>query len=245
MNSDPLLLGAVILLAAFVQGVIGFAFGMVLMSVLPRFLPVPAAVATTATCGLLVSGLVFWRYRRHVLWREVGPQLLGAALGLPLGVLALKHLDADLSVRILGGSLVLYVLGSVWPRRGGTEETRPVTRAWAAPAGFVGGALGGAFATGGPPVIAYASARRLTPAAFKAVLQAYFFTATCAHVALLAQNDILTGALLGDVLPFLVLIPAGVWLGGHAGERVNPRIFRRLVLGALLALGVAYAVMGR
>jgi len=245
MSHDPLLLGAIILFAAFVQGVIGFAFGMVLMSVLPHFLPVPAAVATTAACGLFVSGLIFWRYRRHVVWREVVPQLAGAAVGLPLGVLALKHLDADPCVRILGSSLVLYVLWSVWPRRGGLDEATPVSRAWAVPAGLLAGALGGAFATGGPPVIAYAGARRLAPAAFKAVLQAFFFTATAAHVGLLAGNGILTGGLLLDVLPFLPLIPVGVWLGGHASDRVNAHLFRRLVLVALLALGISYVVMGR
>lgn len=245
MTSDQMAIAVVVLVAAWIQGVIGFAFGLVVMSILPRFLPVPTAVATTAVCGVCVSTLIFLRYREHVIWREVRPQLLGAAVGLPVGVLALKHLDPDPCIRILGASIVLYVLWTFLPQRAPREDMGRVPRRWGMAAGAAAGALGGAFATGGPPVIAYGQARGLPPAAFKAVLQGFFMTASAVHVVLLSANGILTVDIFKDAAIFLPLIPVGTWLGGRLSDKLRPSLFRQLVLAALLVLGVSYLIGGR
>lgn len=245
MTVEHLLLGALVLAAATVQGVIGFAFGLLLMGVLPRFLPLGEAVATTATFGVLVSALIFWRYRRYVLWGEVLPQLLGAAVGLPLGVLALKHLDPDPCVRALGVVIILYLGWSLWPRGETDGPRRRIARAWGLPAGLLAGAFGGAFATGGPPVIAYGAARRLNPKTFKAVLQGFFVTASSVHLVLLGNAGILTADILLRSLIFLPLVPLGTWLGARYGDRLHPVMFRRLVLGALFLLALDYLANGR
>lgn len=245
MTLEHLLLGALVFAAATVQGVIGFAFGLLLMAVLPRFVPLGEAVATTASFGVLVAALVFWRYRRYVLWREVVPQLIGAAVGLPLGVLALKHLDPDPCVRALGVLIVVYLVWTLWPRDTGRAPRPRIARAWGVPAGLLAGAFGGAFATGGPPVIAYGAARRLNPKTFKAVLQGFFVTASSVHLVLLGGAGILTPAILLRSLAFLPLVPLGTWVGGRYGDRLHPVAFRRLVLGALFVLALDYLVNGR
>ncbi|MDJ0522610.1 MAG: sulfite exporter TauE/SafE family protein [Planctomycetota bacterium] len=246
MTTEHVLLGAVVLAAATIQGVIGFAFGLVLMGVLPRLVPLGEAVAITATCGVFVAALIFWRYRRHVLWGEVVPQLAGAAIGLPVGVLALKHVDPDPCVRALGVLILLYLAWTLWPRSTGTTtRRRRIARPWGFPAGIVAGAFGGAFATGGPPVIAYGTARGYNPKTFKAVLQGFFVTATAAHLGLLANAGILTRDVLLRAVVFVPLVPLGTWLGGRYGDRLHPIVFRRLVLAALFVLGLDYLVNGR
>jgi len=245
MTGTDLEIAALVLGAAVIQGIIGFAFGMVLMSLLPRLLPLGTAVATTATLGVFVAALVFWRYRRHVLWGEVGPQLLGAAVGLPIGVYALQNLPPDPCIRVLGGLLLAYVLLEARPRRAVAAEGPVVPRAWGVPAGLLAGAFGGAFSTGGPPVIAYGNARRFEPRAFKAVLQAFFVTVSTAHLLLLASAGILTARVGTSALLFLPLVVLGTWLGGRCGDLLRPALFRRLVLAALFVLGADYLVLGR
>lgn len=244
MSQADLLLGAVVLLAALTQGLLGFGFGLVLMSVAPRLLGLRQAVPFTAVFGVFVAGAVFWRYRRHARWREVAPMLAGGVLGLPLGVLALERLDPGPCIRALGVLLVLYVLHAAWPRgRRGTG--RPVPRPLGVPAGLVAGVFGGAFAMGGPPVIAYANARRLTPATFKGVLQGFFVVASTLQLGLLARAGLLNGAVLRHDLLLAPAVPVGVWLGTRYGDRLHPAVFRRLILSALLVLGALYALRGR
>ena len=122
---------------------------------------------------------------------------------------------------------------------------RALGRGWALPAGLAAGALGGAFATGGPPVIAYGTARGLPPFVFKGGLQAFFACTTAAHLVLLAGAGILTQDVALDGALLMPLVPLGTWLGGRYGDRLAPALFRRLVLAALLALGLSYVVGGR
>ena len=245
MSPVDLAIAAVVLVAAVTQGVIGFGFALVAMAALPRLLPLPSAVAFVALCGALVSALVLLRYRRHVAWREVAPMLWGAALGLPLGVWLLRDADPEPVTRVLGGVLVLYAANALWAARRSTTRHKPLATSWGYPAGFAAGVLGGAFAAGGPPVVAYASARRWPPMAFKGALQGFFTTVSLAHLGLLAYASILTVAIVERTLVFLSLVPIGVWLGMRYGDRMHPQVFRKLVLVALLLLGLTYLVLGR
>jgi uncharacterized membrane protein YfcA len=247
VSGVDLLLAGLVLAAAFTQGAIGFGFGLLVMALLPRLMPLAEAVGTVALMGIFVNGFLFWRTRRSFRLADVAPLYLGAAMGLPLGVLLLRNLDPDPATRALGAFLVVY---SLWAL---LVEWRPAPgprgpawgRGWAVPAGFLAGILGGAFATGGPPVIVYAHARRWPPDAFKALLQGFFVAATATHLVLLAGASILTPSLAGHAVPFLPLLPLGVWLGARWGERLAPVAFRRLVLAALFALGAEYLVAGR
>ncbi len=235
---------ALVLCAAFIQGVIGFGFGLVVMSVLPRLLPLQVAVPFTATYGVVVALLIFWRYRKHAAPRESAPMILGSLLGLPIGITALRELDPDPCIRALGVFIVLFVIQSAWPRKIAPHERAPVACGWAVPAGFLAGIFGGAFAMGGPPVIAYTNARRLSPAGFKGVLQGFFVVNTAVMVALLGWAGMINGETLSRNLLFAPMIPLGIWLGARYGDRLHPSVFRRIVLGALLLLGVLYAVRG-
>lgn len=97
---------------------------------------------------------------------------------------------------------------------------------------------------GGPPVIAYTTARRVSPATFKAVLQGFFLINSLLLVGMLGVSGLLTRDLLLRNLLFAPMIPLGILLGARYGDRLHPSMFRRAVLAALLGLGVLYAVRG-
>lgn len=244
MSGAEVAIAVLVLSAAWIQGALGFGFGLVVMAVLPRILPLQVAVPFTAVFGVAVASLIFLRYREHASLRETWPMVVGSLAGLPIGILALKDLDPDPCIRALGVFIVLFVIQASWPRRLAPRDRPPVSRAWAGPAGFVAGIFGGAFAMGGPPVIAYTSARRLSPARFKGVLQGFFMVNTAVMIGMLGAADLLGSESLMRNLLYAPAVPLGIWLGTRYGDRLNPVLFRRAVLAALLLLGVLYAVGG-
>ncbi len=110
---------------------------------------------------------------------------------------------------------------------------------WAYGFGLVGGILSGAYNTSGPPIVIYGSCRRWTPAEFKSNLQGYFmvnsvmviFTHTLAHH--------YTSFVVESYLIALPGIAIGLILGISLDKYVNPILFRKIVLGLLIVVGLS------
>jgi hypothetical protein len=220
--TDALVFGAVFA-AVLTQTVTGFGSAIVAMALLPSWigLLVAAPLVALIAATLEVVALLYWR--QALSWRAIGQLNVGMLLGVPLGVLALSHVPAEILLPVLGGVMRLPEL------RGA---------GWAYGAGGLAGVLGGAYNVSGPPVVVFGHCRRWTPAEFKANLQAFF---------LLGDGLVIIGhAIAGNLTApvwrnFVISLPA-VGLGlalGFALERfVAPRAFRRMALVLFLVLGV-------
>jgi uncharacterized membrane protein YfcA len=80
-------------LAALVAGLGGFAFGIVAAAVW-LYILTPLQTATLIMClGLVVQGYSVWKLRHALHWQRLAPLIVGAALGVPLGVFTLAHAD--------------------------------------------------------------------------------------------------------------------------------------------------------
>lgn len=245
----PLL--AIILLAGATQGVAGFGFGMLAMGLSPLVLPFQESVPVVAVLAMGSRIIVLLGWRRHVEWYRLRPLLIGAVLGVPLGIYALVHLERRWVLASLGLVIVSFALRGLraefGARRAVETETLdrgddPQGRKWGYLAGVLGGALGGGFNVGGPPAVIYVSSRRWAQGGVKATLQTYFITISTVQIALLLYEGLLTPELL---LVDALLVPALV-LGTVAGHRVARRVpnevFRRVLLFVLLALGLNFVV---
>lgn len=94
--------------AGCVQGILGFAFGLVAMSFWVWVLELRLA-ATLAVFGALVGQiLAAVTARRGFDLKLLAPFVIGGLAGVPIGVLLLPHLDMDAFRAILGGLLVLW-----------------------------------------------------------------------------------------------------------------------------------------
>ena len=83
---------ALFLLATFagavVAGMSGFAFGLVAASVW-LYILTPLQTATLIIAfGLIVQGYAVWKLRGSLDWTKLWPFVLGAAIGVPVGVLS-------------------------------------------------------------------------------------------------------------------------------------------------------------
>jgi uncharacterized membrane protein YfcA len=126
---------------ALVAGLSGFAFGLVAASIW-LYLLSPLQTATLIIAfGLIVQSYSVWKLRHALDWKKLWPFLLGAALGVPVGVTILTWANPA-HVRIgVGVFLVLYSLYALF------RPALPAIKAGGAVAdagvGFLNGVVGG------------------------------------------------------------------------------------------------------
>jgi len=224
----------IIFLAIFTQSLTGFGLALVSMPLLTVILGIQTAAPLVALIGL-VTELVLLIYFRQALNLQVVWRLaLASVVGVPLGVLVLQRVDESLVLAFLGLVVAGYALYALMNFR--LPAVQQV--GWAYGAGFLAGILGGAYNTSGPPVIIYGHCRGWSPAAFKGNLQGFFLLNT---VVILISHF-----LAANFTPLvwqygLVALPAaalGIVAGLGLDKRINPLTFRKIVLVALLLLGV-------
>ncbi|KAG0958271.1 hypothetical protein G6F31_012364 [Rhizopus arrhizus] len=151
MESVYLLVALGAIVAGFVQGLSGFAFGMVAMSFWAWGLE-PRLAATLSVFGALVGQLVaVFTVRRGFNLRLLLPFVLGGLAGIPLGVMVLPQLDMEWFKALLGGFLALWCPVMLMARS--LPPIRVGGRLGDAIAGMAGGVLSGigGFAGPGPP----------------------------------------------------------------------------------------------
>jgi uncharacterized membrane protein YfcA len=225
------------LFAGFTTGFAGFGTGLVASGFWLHALPasqVPPLVVLAGIAGQIV-GLT--AVRKAFDWRRAAPYLVGGLLGVPLGVAALSAASPDMLRGSIGAFLVAYATYQVVGRRGvgiGNLGGR-----WAdGMVGAGGGFLSGFAGLPGPLPLIWLQLRGGPPDVQRATYQPFNFVV----LAISCAGMIAGGQINGPVFATAVLcLPAtllGASIGARAYGRVSPEVFRRVVLGLLLASGV-------
>ncbi len=238
VSADVLLLlatGAAV--AGFVQGLSGFAFGMVSMSIWVWGVE-PRVAAVMAVVGALSGQLLqAFTVRRGLKLGVLAPFLLGAAVGVPLGVAVLPHLDAALFRLLLGCMLVVLCPAMLLAHR--LPRLTFGGRIGDGVAGAVGGVMGsmGGF-TGVVPTL-WSTLRGFDKELQRAVIQNFNLAALAATFAAF----LLSGQVTRDMLaPMAVVLPALIvpsLIGARVYVGLSELAFRRVVLSLLTAAGLA------
>jgi uncharacterized membrane protein YfcA len=230
-----ILVALLVFAAVFIQTLSGFGFALIIMPLITLALGLKVAAPLVALLGLTAYAINLMRYRRSIDLPELARLALACALGVPVGIWALIHVDDAIIKPVMGLILVLYALYAL---------LRPAAKGqaahwWVYPAGFAAGCLGGAYNTPGPPVIIYGSLRHWPKAQYRAMLQALFFVTGVLVVA----SHALAHHITTDVLTFYLYALPALLLGILAGARTDPRLnqmrFRTLVTILILILGLS------
>lgn len=232
-----LLAGAVV--AGFVQGLSGFAFGLTATSIWVWWLP-PQLIAVMAVFGALTGQVIAAvTTRRAIGWARLGPMLVGAAAGLPFGLWLLPRLDAEW-FRLFVGLLLavwcpLMLVSHRLPRV-------PGGRVGDALAGLAGGVTGTIGGFTGPLPTLWATLRGWPKDELRSVIQNF----NLVTLAVIFASYLVTGAVKpGMAIGFAFVAPAlviPVLLGAKLYAGLSPEAFRRVVLTLLALSGVALLV---
>jgi len=231
---EPFLLFVVALLAAFTQSLTGFGSALVSMAVLPGLIGIRTAAPLVALITVTIDGVLLARYRQALNLRAIWRLVAALVLGVPLGILVLRRVEERFVLAILGAVIAGYALYALLsPRLPRLEHP-----AWAYGFGFIAGVLGGAYNTSGPPVVIFGNCQRWPPSEFKGNLQGFFLVNDLLVIAGHALSQNLTPLVLRDYLIVLPALIVGLFVGGWLDRRLDPGLFRKIVLVLLVVMGL-------
>jgi len=227
--------GLVICLAAFVQSTTGFGFALVAVPLLATLTDPQTAVVSVTTVSLLLSAWAGWRHRAAIDRAAMVSYTWTGLLGMPLGLLVLLVV-ASSTLTILVGVVVLLAVTAMF------FQVRVTGPRWQVVAGLLGGVLLTSTGMNGPPIVIGLDARSLSPARFRATLQAIFGLQGVVAVGLFAVSGLLDAHVAVLVAAYAVALPLGWGLGSLVFGRLTPGAFRVGVL-AMLTLSAIMALL--
>ena len=181
-------------IAAYVQTLTGFAFGLILLSSVAVFDIVPVTDAANAAMVLtLINTYSFFRAdRRPPPWRMMRPALISGACFVVLGVVVLMWLSSQATHwlkivlgAVICGSAILLMLQTK-PR-----ETVSPPAAFSVAGGFAG-LLGGMFGTSGPPIVYLLYQQPLEYLVVRRALILMFATSSCIRLVMVLASGTFT-----------------------------------------------------
>ncbi|QQS11793.1 MAG: sulfite exporter TauE/SafE family protein [Rhodospirillales bacterium] len=237
MDLDLAVLLAGAFAAAFVTGVAGFAFGLVALSFWVWRYPIPELATLVVFGSLIAQSMAIPSQWRRVEWPVLAPMLVGAAFGLPIGTWLIARVD--LATFRLSIGIVIAAFATFQLLAGGRLRVARAGKPADIAVGWASGVLGGLVGLCGVLPAVWGVLRGWTRERQRALFT--MFNSFCHAVALagLVVAGHIDAALAWRCAAMVPVLVVGAWIGAHAYRYVSPAGFRTLVLGLLLASGVA------
>ncbi|HEY3097385.1 MAG TPA: sulfite exporter TauE/SafE family protein [Methylomirabilota bacterium] len=237
---DALIFASIVVFLGYVVfGVTGFGASPITVPLLAHVLPLTFVLSLAAMLDL-ASGLALGIHTRRQANREELLVLIPfTLLGLVLGVTLLVNLPRAVTLRALGVFVCVYAVYATMRR----DTRHRLARAWAAPAGVAGGALGALFGTGGPPYVMYLTGRVADPASQRATIsQMVILNVGLRVIAFALAGLLFTRELWGSVAVLLPVAWAAVWVGNTLQAKLPSTMLARIIAAALCVTGVSLIV---
>ena len=240
MDTDLIVLIAGAVVAGFVQGLSGFAFGITAMSFWAWTLD-PRLAAALGVFGSLTGQVVAaLTVRRGLRMSVLLPFIGGGLVGIPIGVMLLPRFDPALFQFALGLLLVTWCPAMLMAAR--LPRITQGGRVADALVGLVGGVMGafGGF-TGTIPTL-WCTLRGFDKDLQRTTVQNF----NLAMLAVTMATYVSSGMVSRDMLPNFAIVAAAMLVPALLGTRlyigISEATFRRIVLSLLTVSGVALLV---
>jgi uncharacterized protein len=223
-----------IFLASVLRGFTGFGFGLAAVPMLTLALPPAEVVPLVVTLQVIIGAGGLRAAWRECDWRSVGLLFPGLVTGVPIGLLILTEVPANL-VRVAIGGVIAF---SVWLIQRGMRLPPNPSRLVSYAVGVVSGVISGLASMGGPPVIVYLMAVGHSASRIRATSIVYFMLAGCVSFVPMAIRGLITRDILIWAAVSLPVLFGGSRLGTWGFFRAKPRHHRMVALVTLTILAV-------
>jgi uncharacterized protein len=227
-------------LAAFAFSFAGFGYGLIAVPLLALIVSVKTAVAIQFPFSVLLVLLNTWQYGRKLQWRDLKPLFIGAAIAIPLGVLSLNWLPELVMKRTLAVFIVLTIISRRIAWKDDLLQRFAKTFAGGVFLGVISGWFTGAYTTGGPPAVIYATGKFSNIEKAKGIMGVYFLFTDIVLMLLFLFTGVVTMETLKQSFMHTPAVVIGLLLGLLSLKRVR---YRGYMAGVDCLLVVAAAML--
>ena len=227
----PLL--AIVAAGGIMRGFAGFGATMVMVPFLSLLMSPKEAVLLALSTDVLVMTPMFPKAAKKAEWKPVIPVVIGAFLGMPLGIWILVIANPE-TMRIIISILVIgcaCLLLSGWTYKG--QKTSLLSFC----VGMFSGASNGASSIGGPPIAVYFISKGMPPITLRASLNvvAFIMEGVAAIAIYFAGNFNIK-----NVASIIILFPCMLlfaWIGSVIFRFADNNLFNKSILYFLIIFG--------
>ena len=227
--------------AAVVKGVTGFGFPLTAAPLVSIALDARSAVIILSVVALFGNvGIMLRGGGSRATFRRLAPMLGGLVVGTIVGAHLVASVDPATLGLVVGASTLAFAALSL--TRPDLAVPARLERYLGLPMGLGGGLLGGSTSIFAPIIAAYLHALHLGKREFVFFITLLYSVAGLVQVVSYAQLGFYTGYLLLVIAAALVPNAIGLSIGLRIQDRVDPFVFRRVVLVVIFLSGLSLVV---
>lgn len=234
-----LIAGCVVFTTFTVEGIAGFGATVMALPFVSMLIGIDKAVPMLSSLGVLLSFFIVLRSWRNLNWKEYLFIVLHVGLGVPLGLFMMDYLPKGWLIAIL--VCFMFFVGikgllGIWGDAALKKQTAPCKKNLLFRfVLIIGGVIQGAFSSGGPVVVMYASKALPEKAKFRATLSSLWLTTNTIMVTKWTLSGTVWTPQLGKlILCALPFIGGGMVLGDFLHRKVDQKKFTILVYSVLI-----------
>lgn len=222
--------------AAFIQRVSGFGFGIFIMTLLPLFMP--SYGESTTLSGMLAltqSFFVAIQMRKFIVWKRIIPMLVAFLLFSYLCIGYVASVDSIFLMHILGYTLIaLSLYFYFFSNKIHIKQSLPMQFG----IGSISGVMGGFFGMQGPPAVLYYVQSEPNKECYAAQTQVYFVTGNIFMSFVRAGNGFLTLEVGKAWIFAIVGVVVGTYIGTKVFNKISADKLRKVVYAYMAVSGV-------
>lgn len=226
---------AVLLLGISKSG-FGAGFGSLAVPMMALAVSVPEAAAILMPVLLLMDLLGVAAFRKDFDWALLRFLLPFGVLGIVIGALLFKLLNAHTVAAIVGAFTLLFLAQRLlFPPH---PESAPPPRWLGALLTTTSGFTSFIAHAGGPPINAYVIPLKLSPVKFTATMAFFFFVVNLCKWIPYGALGLLDLRNMATSLLLLPIAPIGVWVGVRMARRISQVLFYRFIYAGMFLTGL-------
>ena len=232
--SQFLIILFVVFIASIIRGFNGFGFSATCMSLIAFILPAIEIVPIILVLEVMVSIFMFPYVWNNIDWKFVFQILIGISIGSPIGLYLLKILSPGIVHLSICGIIIFFVILQLRGYSNKRINILPVKFL----VGGVSGIINGLGTLGGMPISLFLLITKVRPIVIRGSLAAIFFMADAYVLNLSFYVGIVEPIALYRVLPLILVLPIGIYIGNKFFVKSREETYRKFVFYFLIIISI-------
>ena len=223
-----------VFLASIIRGFNGFGFSATCISIISFILPAIEIVPIILILEISVSVFMIPYIWGNINWKFVFQVLIGISIGSPIGLYLLNFLSPNIIHLSICVIVIFFVILQLQGYSNKKINTTPIKIL----AGGLSGLINGLGTLGGMPISLFLLITKVPPIIIRGSLAAIFFIADAYVLNLSFFSGIVDSKVFYRVLPLILILPIGVFIGNKFFVKSKEDTYRKFVFRFLIIISI-------